>query len=155
MKALLDAALAAADPYAATLETLGAPAKGRNVVIGAGKAAARMAEAVEERYGGETEGFVIVPKGYGAKLNHIRVYEAAHPVPDAAGEAAARDALALAGELKEDDRLIALISGGGSALMAAPARGITLADKQQITGELLKSGAPITEINTSASISAP
>ena len=148
LKALLDAALAAADPYAATQAALGPPAKERNAVIGAGKAAARMAEAVEERYGSETEGFVIVPKGYGAKLNHIRIIEAAHPVPDAAGEAAAREALELAGGLGEDDRLIALISGGGSALMGLPAKNISLSDKQRITGELLKSGAKITEINT-------
>ncbi|MCH8863185.1 MAG: glycerate kinase [Proteobacteria bacterium] len=156
LRALLDAALQAADPYGATLKALGAPAKGRNVVIGAGKAAARMAQAVEaqcagaveERYGSEVEGFVIVPKGYGASLNHIRVMEAAHPLPDARAQAAAREALALAGGLGEDDRLIALISGGGSALMAMPASGLTLADKQRITGALLQSGAAITEINT-------
>ncbi len=148
LRALFDAALQAADPYGATLASLGAPAKGRNVVIGAGKAAARMAHAVEEHYGDETEGFVIVPKGYGASLNHIRIIEAAHPVPDARAQAAAEEALSLAGSLGEDDRLIALISGGGSALMAAPAPGITLADKQRLTGALLKSGAAISEINT-------
>ncbi len=148
LRALFDAALQAADPYGATLGALGAPVKGRNVVIGAGKAAARMAQAVEERYGGETEGFVIVPEGYGASLNHIRIIEASHPLPDERAQAAAREALALAGELGEDDRLIALISGGGSALMAAPAPGITLADKQRLTSALLKSGAAITEINT-------
>lgn len=151
LKALLDAALAAADPYDGTLAALRPPAQdrqaGRNVVIGAGKAAARMAQAVEERYGDEAEGFVIVPKGYGASLNHIHIIEAAHPVPDDAGEAAAREALALAAELGEGDRLIALITGGGSALMAAPAAGITLADKQRITAALLKSGAAISEIN--------
>lgn len=148
LRALFDAALQAADPYGATLAALGAPVKGRNLVIGAGKAAARMAQAVEERYGSETESFVIVPKGYGASLNHIRIMEAAHPLPDERAQAAAREALALAGELGEDDRLIALISGGGSALMAAPAPGITLADKQRLTSALLKSGAAITEINT-------
>jgi hydroxypyruvate reductase len=147
LKALLDAALAAADPYDATLAALGAPVQGRNLVIGAGKAAARMAGAVEERYGAETEGFIIVPEGYGAALNHIRIIEAAHPLPDAAGQAAAREALFLAHGLGENDRLIALISGGGSALMAAPAAGITLADKQGITAALLKSGAAISEIN--------
>ena len=147
LRALFDAALQAADPHDATFAALGAPVKGRNVVIGAGKAAARMAQAVEERYGDETEGFVIVPKGYGASLNHIRIIEAAHPVPDTRAQAAAEEALALAGGLGKDDRLIALISGGGSALMAAPAAGVTLADKQRITGALLKSGAAITEIN--------
>lgn len=120
---------------------------GRTVVIGAGKAAAAMARAVERRWDGPIEGLVVTRYGHSLPLDRIEVVEAAHPVPDAAGREAARRILSLAEGLGPDDLLLCLISGGGSSLLALPAPGITLEDKQAVAKALLRSGADITEMN--------
>jgi hydroxypyruvate reductase len=121
--------------------------KGRTVVVGAGKAAASMARAVEENWQGPISGLVVTRYGHNVPCERIEVVEASHPVPDAAGEEAARRILELASSLGPDDLLLCLISGGGSALMALPAPGLTMADKQAVSKALLKSGASITEMN--------
>jgi len=125
-----------------------APPKGRTLVLGAGKAAAAMAKAVEDARPGPIEGLVVTRYGHGLATRAIKVIEAAHPVPDDSGERAARRMLELAGALGGDDQLIMLLSGGASALLGLPADGITLAEKQQVTRALLKSGANIVEMNT-------
>jgi hydroxypyruvate reductase len=141
--------LAAADPYAPTRAALPAPvAAGHTLILGAGKAAARMAEAAEALYGEAARGLVVVPHGYGAPTRWIEVVEASHPVPDAAGMAAAGRAIRMAADLREDDRLIVLLSGGASALWVLPVEGVSLEAKQAINRALLKSGAKIQEINT-------
>jgi hydroxypyruvate reductase len=146
LSTLFDAAVAVADPLSVVPAHLPARPSGRLVVIGAGKASARMAEAVEARYG-PCEGLVITRYGYARVCRGIEIVEAAHPVPDAAGEAATRHMLDLVSGLGPDDLVIALISGGGSALLCAPAIGLTLADKMAVNRALLASGAPIGEMN--------
>ncbi|HTY99307.1 MAG TPA: DUF4147 domain-containing protein, partial [Rhodocyclaceae bacterium] len=150
LRGLFAAALAAADPARCVPGCLPPPISriGRTVVVGAGKAAAAMARAVEGQWPGDLDGFVVVPYGYALPCRRIEVVEAAHPVPDAAGMAAAERALASVAGLTEDDLVLALISGGGSALLALPAPGVTLAQKQAVTRQLLKCGASIHEINT-------
>ena len=125
-----------------------APPKGRTLVLGAGKAAAAMAKAVEDARPGPLEGLVVTRYGHGLKTRAIEVIEASHPVPDDAGERAARRMLGLAEGLGRDDQLIMLLSGGASALLVLPAPGIALAEKQQVTRALLRSGANILEMNT-------
>jgi len=147
LRSLFEAALAAADPEVCLPPFLPSPPRGRTVVVGAGKAAAAMARAVERHWPGELEGFVVTRYGFGLPCERIEVIEAAHPVPDAASVAAAQRALALVSALTADDLVLALISGGGSALMTLPAPGISLAEKQARTRELLRSGASIREIN--------
>ncbi|MGD9918957.1 MAG: glycerate kinase [Paenirhodobacter sp.] len=147
LRALFDTAVAAADPMRAIPAALPPRPAGRVVVIGAGKASARMAEAVESVWG-PCEGLVITRYGYGRPCKGIEIVEAAHPVPDAAGIAATRRMLDLLAGLGEGDFVLALISGGGSALLCAPAEGLTLADKQAVSAALLASGAPIDKINT-------
>jgi len=152
LRSLFDAALAAAHPAVCVPPHLPDPAtvKGRIVVVGAGKAAAAMAQAVENAWSGELHrvmGLVVTRYGHGVPTRRIEVVEAAHPVPDAAGEAAARRILAAVQGLNADDLVLALMSGGGSALLALPAPGVTLAEKQARTRELLKNGASIHEIN--------
>jgi hydroxypyruvate reductase len=120
---------------------------GRTVVVGAGKAAAAMAKAVEEAWPGPLSGLVVTRYGHGLPTTRIEVVEAAHPNPDEASQRAAAEILKLAGGLGPDDLLLCLISGGGSALMALPAPGLTLADKQGVTRGLLRCGATIGEIN--------
>ena len=121
---------------------------GRLVVVGAGKAAAAMTQAVEAHYPLERiDGVVITRYGHALPTQKIEVLEASHPVPDAAGQKGAERILALVGDLTEDDLLLCLISGGGSALLTAPA-GISLAQKAELTTKLLESGADITEMNT-------
>ena len=122
-------------------------ATGRTIVIGAGKGAAAMAKAVEAHWPGKLEGLVVTRYGHGAACRDIEVVEAAHPVPDDAGRQAAARMLAMVQGLNENDLVLCLISGGGSALLAMPAPGITLAQKQAINKALLKSGATISEIN--------
>ncbi len=143
---LFDHAVAVADPMRVVAAHLPPLPKGRLVVIGAGKASARMAEAVEAHYG-PCEGLVITRYGYGRPCKGIEIVEAAHPVPDAAGEAATRRMLGLVSGLGPDDLVLALISGGGSALLCAPADGLTLDDKIAVNQALLASGAPIGEMN--------
>jgi len=123
------------------------PANGRTLVIGAGKAAAAMAEAVESIWQGPLSGLVVTRYGHGAGTRHIEVVEASHPVPDDAGQKAAARMLGMVQGLTENDLVLCLISGGGSALLALPAEGIALAEKQALNKALLKSGATIGEMN--------
>lgn len=150
LERLWRAGLAAADPFEPTRAALAAQAAGggRSVILGAGKAAARMAEAAEAVFGEAAQGLVVVPYQYGAPTRFIEVVEAAHPTPDAAGMAVAQRAMALASQLGPADRLIVLLSGGASALWVLPAPGVSLAQKQALSRQLLKSGASIGEINT-------
>ena len=148
LRVLFDAALAAADPACAILPYLPEPVAGRTVVMGAGKASAAMAQAFEQAWERPLDGLVVTRHGHGVPCERIRIVEASHPVPDAAGEQAARDILALAQGLGPQDQLVCLVSGGGSALLTLPASGLTLADKQGVTQALLRSGATIGEINT-------
>jgi glycerate 2-kinase len=145
---LFDAALAAADPGRAIEQRIPAPVRGRTVLVGAGKASAAMARAFETAWSGPLEGLVLTRYHHGVPCRQVEVVEASHPVPDAAGEQAARRILALAHSLGPDDQLVFLASGGGSALLSLPAPGLTLDDKQVVTRALLRSGATITEINT-------
>lgn len=143
-------AVAAADPLEIVANYLPPPhAGGRTLVVGAGKAAASMALAVERAYQGKAalEGVVVTRYAHGLPTEHIRVIEAGHPVPDEAGEQAAADILAQVQSLGPDDRLIVLVSGGGSSLLSLPAEGIPMADLKATTRELLRCGAPITDMN--------
>lgn len=148
LRALFDAAVAAALPSGNLSRFLPPPPKGRTLVVGAGKGAAAMAAAVESVWDGPLSGLVVTRYGHGLPTRAIEVVEAAHPNPDEASEQAARRILAQAAELGPDDLLLCLISGGGSALMALPAPGLTLADKKAVTRELLRCGAAIDEINS-------
>jgi len=148
LRALFDAALAASDPQRAVAAALPAPVAGRTVVVGAGKASAAMARAFETAWPGDLSGLVVTRHGHAVPCERIEIAEASHPVPDAAGERAARRILNLARGLGPGDQLVCLISGGGSALLALPAPGLTLADKQEVTRALLRCGATIGEINT-------
>ncbi len=144
------AAVAAADPLQIVEQHLPPPhAGGRTLVVGAGKAAASMAAAVERAYAGKAtlEGLVVTRYAHGLPTDHIRVIEAGHPVPDEAGEQAAADILASVQSLTPQDRLLVLVSGGGSSLLSLPAEGIPMADLKATTRELLRCGAPITEMN--------
>ena len=144
---LFAAALAVADPARSLAAHLPVRPAGRTVVVGAGKAAAAMAAAVEAAWEGPVEGLVVTRYGHGTATRSIEVVEASHPVPDAAGRAAAARILALAEGLGEGDLLLALMSGGGSALLSLPAEGVTLEEKQAVNSALLRSGAPIDEMN--------
>jgi hydroxypyruvate reductase len=128
LRELFDAALAAADPSQALEGRIPAPVRGRTVVVGAGKASAAMARAFEAAWPGPLEGLVITRYGHAVPCGRIEVVEAGHPVPDAAGEQAARRILTLARRLGPEDQLVFLASGGGSALLSVPAPQITLAD---------------------------
>jgi hydroxypyruvate reductase len=147
LRELFRRAVAAVHPDRCVPQNLPSPPKGRTVVIGAGKAAAAMAAAVEAHWQGELSGLVVTRYGHGAATRRIEVVEAAHPVPDRAGVEAAERMLAMVQGLLPDDLVLVLISGGGSSLLTLPAPGITLADKQDVTRALLKSGAPISAIN--------
>ena len=147
LRDLFATAIDAAHPQQVLEAHLPTDRSGRVIVIGAGKAAAAMAQVVERCWQGEVSGLVVTRYGHGAPCEKIEVVEAAHPVPDAAGLAVAKRVLELVSNLTEDDRVIFLLSGGGSALLALPAAGITLADKQSINKALLKSGATIGEMN--------
>ncbi len=147
LRALFDAAVAAADPALVLPANLPEPPRGRTVVVGAGKASAAMGLALERHWAGELSGLIVTRYGHGAPCKRIEVVEAAHPIPDAAGEAAAARILDLVSGLGEDDLVLALISGGGSALLSLPADGLSLADKQAINRALLRSGASIDEMN--------
>jgi hydroxypyruvate reductase len=147
LRQLFDRAVEVADPMRSLGRFLPKKPAGRVLVIGAGKASARMAEAVEAAWG-PCEGLVITRYGYGRPCRGIEIVEAAHPVPDAAGAAATARMLDLLAGLDEDDFVLALISGGASALLCAPAEGMTLAEKQAVNAALLASGAPISAMNT-------
>ncbi len=147
LQTLFEAAVAAADPAACVPPYLPEPPRGRTVVVGAGKAAAAMARAVETHWPGPLEGLVVTRYGHGVACQRIEVVEAGHPLPDAAGAAAAQRILRLAEALGPDDLLLCLMSGGGSALLSVPAPGVTLEDKRAISAALLRSGAAIGEMN--------
>jgi len=148
LTAIFNAAVAAADPDRTIRDHLPAKPKGRTVVIGAGKGSAQMAAAFEKAWNGPIEGLVVTRYGYGAKCERIEIIEAAHPVPDAAGLEASRRLLEKVLGLTADDLVVALISGGGSALLPSPAKGLTLADEIAVNEALLASGAPIAAMNT-------
>lgn len=147
LRQLFDRAVEVADPMRSLARFLPEKPPGRLIVIGAGKASARMAEAVEAAWG-RCEGLVITRYGYGRPCEGIRIVEAAHPVPDQAGVDATGQMLALLQGLTDEDTVLALISGGASALLCAPAAGMTLTEKQQVNAALLASGAPISAMNT-------
>jgi hydroxypyruvate reductase len=147
LRALLDAAIAAALPERILPPHLPPPPKGRTIVLGAGKASAAMAKVVEDRWPGPLEGLVVTRYGHGVPCRRIEIVEAAHPVPDAAGRAAAQRILDLARGAGSDDLVLCLISGGGSALLALPAEGLSLEDKQAVNKALLASGADIHQMN--------
>lgn len=151
LRKLFDAATDAALPEKCLGAYLPSPPKGRTIVIGAGKAAAAMARAVEdnwpEEHKNKLEGLVVTRYDHKVPTNHIEVLEASHPVPDQAGQEASERILKTVQNLTEDDLVLCLISGGGSALLSLPAEGISLKDKQALTNDLLRSGATITEMN--------
>ena len=147
LRSLFDAAVAAAQPALCLPSHLPPHPKGRTIVIGAGKASAAMARALEDHWDGPLEGIVVTRYGYDVPCRRIEIVQAAHPVPDAAGLRAAERIRNAVGGLGADDLVIALISGGGSSLLVAPGAGLTLADKQAVNAALLASGASISEMN--------
>lgn len=144
---LFQAAVKAANPYVCLPPWLPAHTGQAATVIGAGKAAAAMAKALEQKWIGPLRGLVVTRYGHSVDCDHIEVVEAAHPVPDAVGEQVSRNMLKMVTNLNRDDLVICLISGGGSSLLSLPAPGLSLQDKQQINRALLASGASIAEIN--------
>ncbi len=144
---LFTAAVRAADPLTGIASHLPAPPRGRTVVVGAGKGAAQMARALESLWPTPLEGIVVTRYGYGCETRNIRVIEASHPVPDAAGLTASGLLMEAVAGLTEDDLVIALICGGGSALLPAPPAGLTLQDEITLNELLLASGAPIASMN--------
>ncbi len=147
LRALFDAAVGAASPALRIPAFLPPPPTGRTIVVGAGKASAAMAQAVERLWPGPLTGLVVTRYGHAVPCERIEIVEAAHPVPDEAGHRAAARMLAMVQGLGPDDLVLALISGGGSSLLTLPAPGLTLADKQAVNAALLRSGAPIGEMN--------
>ncbi len=148
LRGVFDAAVAAADPRVVLAQHLPDKPRGRCVVVGAGKASALMAASLEAAWPDVDLGGVVVTRyGQAVPTRRIKVIESSHPVPDANSEAGARAVLAAVQGLTADDLVIALISGGGSALMALPAEGLALADKQAVNRALLASGATISEMN--------
>ncbi|PXW93804.1 glycerate 2-kinase [Sphaerotilus hippei] len=147
LRQMFDAAIAAAQPASCLPPHLPPPPRGRTIVIGAGKASAAMARALEDHWPGPLEGLVITRYGHEVPCSRLEIVQAAHPVPDAAGARAAERMQALVSGLTADDLVIALISGGGSSLLVAPGPGLTLADKQAVNTALLGSGATISEMN--------
>lgn len=148
LEALFNAAVKAADPLTGIVKHLPAlPANGRTVVIGAGKGAAQMAAALESVWTGPLTGVVVTRYGYGCETRSIEIVEASHPVPDAAGLAGAKRLVETIRGLSENDLVIALVCGGGSALLPAPPEGLTLEDEIALNEMLLASGAPISAMN--------
>jgi glycerate 2-kinase len=147
LRQMFDAAIASAQPARCIVPHLPQAPRGRMLVVGAGKASAAMARAVEQHWSGELSGLVVTQYGYAVRCEHIEIVEAAHPVADAAGLAAARRMLGLVQDLTADDLVLCLISGGGSALLPLPLDGLSLADEQALGRALLKSGAGISDMN--------
>lgn len=147
LRAMLDAAIAAAMPDRCVPNALPERPKGRTIVVGAGKASAAMARAFEKTWQDPVEGLIVTRYGHGVPCENIEIVEAAHPVPDDAGTKAAARMLAMVKGLTKDDLVVALISGGGSALLSLPAPGLSVEDKRAVNRALLKSGAPISEMN--------
>ncbi|MFT3673879.1 glycerate kinase type-2 family protein [Aestuariivirga sp.] len=147
LRALFDSAVDAALPEKSVPRFLPEKPKGRTIVIGTGKASAAMAKVFEEQWQGPLEGLIVTRYGHAVPTKHIRIVEAAHPVPDAAGEKGAAEMLQLVQGLTKDDLVVALMSGGGSALLSLAAEGVSAEDKRAVNRALLKSGAPIQEMN--------
>ncbi|MCX7170227.1 MAG: glycerate kinase, partial [Proteobacteria bacterium] len=147
LRRMFEAAVAAAQPDLCIPAHLPDPPRGRLIVVGAGKASAAMARAVENACDYRLEGLVVTRYGHAVPCRQIEIVEAGHPLPDAAGHAAARRMLDLVAGLTVDDLVLCLISGGGSALLPLPAAGLTLQDKQSVNRSLLTSGATIAEVN--------
>jgi hydroxypyruvate reductase len=147
LRRMFEAAVSAALPQQCMPGRLPAPGAGRTVVVGAGKASAAMAAVLEEQWPGELTGLVVTRYGHAVACRRIEIVEAAHPVPDAAGRAAAERILALVSGLSAEDLVICLLSGGGSALLTLPAQGVSFEDKQAVNRALLRSGADIAEMN--------
>lgn len=148
LRRIFDAAVASADPMAAVARHLPPKPAGRCIVVGAGKASAAMAAAIDAAWPDhDVSGVVVTRYGHAVDAGRIRIVEAAHPVPDAMSEVAAREVLQAVYGLTEQDLVVAMISGGGSALLVSPAGEMTLADKQDINRQLLASGATISEMN--------
>jgi len=148
LEELFNEAVSAASPAGKLPDLRPKGLSGRTFVVAAGKGAASMAKEVEDTWPGDLEGIALTRYQHGLDLKHIRVIEAGHPVPDEEGEKAAQEILEKATELGEGDRLVCLISGGGSALLSLPADGVSFDEKKAINKALLKSGANIHEINT-------
>jgi hydroxypyruvate reductase len=148
LRSLFDAAVAAASPALVVPPHLPSPPRGRTIVVGAGKASAAMARAVEDHWPGPLTGVVVTRYGHGVPCRRIEIIEAAHPVPDQRGTEAAERILTLVRAAGRDDLVLVLISGGGSALLTLPAAGVTLADQQAVNRALLACGADIGSINT-------
>lgn len=147
LRAMFDAAVNAASPLLRVPAYLPRPPRGRTIVVGAGKASALMAKAVEDNWPGPLTGLVVTRDDHGVPCSRVEIVEASHPVPDTRGLAAAQRILSMVGGLEPDDLVLALISGGGSALLSLPAPGLTLQDKQAVNAALLRSGASIGEMN--------
>jgi glycerate 2-kinase len=147
LRSLFDAALTAVDPLHCVAAHLPPRPKGKTLIVGAGKASARMARAVEAAWDGPLSGLVVTRYGHGEACSRIEVVEAGHPVPDEAGAAAAQRMLDLARTAGPDDLVLALMSGGGSSLITLPAEGLTVDDLRSLNRALLNSGAPIGEMN--------
>ena len=147
LRSLFRAAVEAADPMRIVPPHLPPAPSGRTLVIGAGKASAQMARAVESRWHQPLQGLVVTRYGHKVPTERIEIVEAAHPVPDEAGRDAAARMLRLVRGLAPEDLVLCLISGGGSSLLPLPVEGLTLADKQQVNRALLRSGASISEMN--------
>jgi hydroxypyruvate reductase len=148
LTSIFDAAVAAADPELTIRKHLPERPRGRTIVVGAGKGSAQMAAAFEKAWDGPLQGVVVTRYGYAAPCRRIEVLESAHPVPDAAGLAASKRLLSAVSGLTEDDLVVALVSGGGSALLPSPPPGLTLEDEIAVNRALLASGAPISAMNT-------
>jgi len=147
LTSLFEAAVAAADPEKVIGRFLPAIPKGRTIVVGAGKGVAQLARAFEMAWPGPVEGTVVTRYGYGVPCNSIEVLEASHPVPDLNGLAASARLFKRVRDLTSDDLVVALVCGGGSALLPAPPQGFDLADEIALNEQLLKSGAPISVMN--------
>lgn len=147
LRAMFDAAIAAAQPARCLPQHLPARPAGRVLVVGAGKASAEMARVVEQHWDGELSGLVVTRYGHGVPCSRIEIVEAAHPVPDLAGHRAAERMLKMVRGLGAEDLVLCLVSGGGSALLSLPAPGISFEDKQAVNRALLASGATISEMN--------
>jgi glycerate 2-kinase len=147
LRKMFDAAIASAQPALCVPPHLPTAPRGRLIVVGAGKASAAMARAVEDNWPGPLSGLVVTRYGYAVPCTRIEIVEAAHPVPDAAGMRGAERMLELVGGLHRDDLVLCLFSGGGSALLPLPASGLTLQHKQSVNRALLACGATISEMN--------
>jgi glycerate 2-kinase len=147
LRAMFDAAVGAAMPAQCVAQNLPEKPRGRTIVVGTGKASAAMAQALEKAWNGPLEGLIVTRYGHAVPCKYIEIVEAAHPVPDDASMTGARRMLDMMAGLTKDDLVIALISGGGSALLSLPAEGISVEDKRAVNRALLKSGAPISDMN--------